>query len=359
MQGRDKLLAWGEPAPWFEAATPANPRFVFSSLAGRFVALVFLGEGQAPAAQAFVRALTEAGLPLRDDQAVRFAVVPERDGLQDPLLLQAFPSKRVFHDPGGRIAAAYGVPAGGCWLILDPMMRLYASGPLAQPESFLAGLRGLPPSAAHAGEAEPWAPVLLLPRVLEPALCQALIDAYRSGRPEQSGFMRTENGMTVGRIDPAFKRRSDVQLADERLRTAIRESIEQRLLPEIRKVFQFRATRIERYVVACYDAGTGGFFRAHRDNTTRGTAHRRFAVTVNLNAEEYEGGELNFPEFGPRLYTAPTGGAIVFSCSLLHQAMPVRRGTRFATLPFLYDDEGARIREANAAYLAESERAAE
>ena len=108
---------------------------------------------------------------------------------------------------------------------------------------------------------------------------------------------------------------------------------------------------MERLLVGCYEAEMGGHFRAHRDNTTKGTAHRRFAVTINLNADDYEGGDLCFPEFGPRTYRAPTGGAIVFSCALLHQAMPVTRGRRFAFLPFLYDEETALLRERNAGFL--------
>jgi len=132
---------------------------------------------------------------------------------------------------------------------------------------------------------------------------------------------------------------------------ALRERLAKRLIPALRQAFQFEATRVERFIVSCYDAGEGGFFRAHRDNTTRGTAHRRFAVTVNLNAEEFEGGELRFPEFGPRSYRAPTGGAVVFSCSLLHEAMPVTKGRRYAFLPFLYDESGARIREQNLRFV--------
>jgi hypothetical protein len=76
----------------------------------------------------------------------------------------------------------------------------------------------------------------------------------------------------------------------------IRE-VHRRLVPEIGKAFQFRVTRIERYIVACYDAAEGGHFRAHRDNTIKGTAHRRFAVTVNLY-DGCDGGELWFPEVG-------------------------------------------------------------
>jgi predicted 2-oxoglutarate/Fe(II)-dependent dioxygenase YbiX len=103
--------------------------------------------------------------------------------------------------------------------------------------------------------------------------------------------------------------------------------------------------------VSRYDAKEGGFFKAHRDNTTKGTAHRKFAVTINLNAEQYEGGDLRVPEFGQQAYRAPTGGAVVFSCSLLHEALPVTKGTRYAYLPFLYDEEGAKVRDANRQFL--------
>ena len=107
---------------------------------------------------------------------------------------------------------------------------------------------------------------------------------------------------------------------------------------------------MERYLIGCYAAGAG-HFRPHRDNTTKGTAHRQFAVTINLNAGDYDGGDLRFPEFGTRTYCAPTGGAIVFSCSLLHEATPVTRGKRYAFLPFLYDEDAAILREQNNPHL--------
>lgn len=102
--------------------------------------------------------------------------------------------------------------------------------------------------------------------------------------------------------------------------------------------------------MGCYDAETGGHFGAHRDNTTKGTAHRRFAVSINLNAD-FEGGEVSFPEYGPRSFKPPPGGAVVFSCSLLHAVSQVTRGKRFAFLPFLYDDAAARLREDNQVFM--------
>jgi predicted 2-oxoglutarate/Fe(II)-dependent dioxygenase YbiX len=108
-------------------------------------------------------------------------------------------------------------------------------------------------------------------------------------------------------------------------------------------------THLERYLVACYDAGDGGFFNAHRDNVTRGTAHRRLALTINLNAD-YEGGEMVFGEFGT-VFRAEPGAAVVFSCSLMHEVLPVRRGKRFAFLPFLHDDAAEQIRLQNQHYI--------
>ena len=136
-------------------------------------------------------------------------------------------------------------------------------------------------------------------------------------------------------------------------REATRARIRRRVLPEIKKVHQFDVTRMERYIVACYSAADGGHFRSHRDNTTGGTAHRRFAVSINLNSE-FEGGEVSFPEYGPRSFKPPAGGAVVFSCSLLHQVSKVTEGVRYAFLPFLYDEEAAALREKNNKLLGEN-----
>jgi hypothetical protein len=113
-----------------------------------------------------------------------------------------------------------------------------------------------------------------------------------------SGFMRDVNGQTVAVLDYSHKRRTDCEIEDEKLRQACMVRIHDRLVPEIQKAFQFNATRMERYIVACYSSDTADHFRPHRDNTTKGTAHRRFAVSWVLNAESFEGGFLRFPEFG-------------------------------------------------------------
>jgi predicted 2-oxoglutarate/Fe(II)-dependent dioxygenase YbiX len=237
--------------------------------------------------------------------------------------------------------------------VVDPSYRVMARFDAREAgaiERMLAYVAGLPPVDDHAGT-DLHAPVLVVPRLFDPAFCRELIGYFEQQGGADSGFMREVDGLTVGALNHGFKRRSDVHVEDPGMRGRIQALVGRRLVPEIERAFQFQATRIERYIIACYDGASGGFFRAHKDNTTLGTAHRKFAVTINLNAEEHEGGELRFPEFGTRRYKAPTGGAVVFSCSLLHEALPVTNGRRYAVLPFLYDEDGARIRRQNERFL--------
>ena len=174
--------------------------------------------------------------------------------------------------------------------------------------------------------------------MFEPEFCRHLIGLYEQHGGEESGFMREIDGKTVAAHDPNHKRRKDYTIDDPNLIRQMQRRIIRRINPEIEKVHFFKPTRMERYIVSCYAAEDGGHFRAHRDNTTKGTAHRRFAVSINLN-DDFEGGEVSFPEYGPRSYKAPPGGAVVFSCSLLHAvsqghpgpplrlpAVPLRRG---------------------------------
>jgi predicted 2-oxoglutarate/Fe(II)-dependent dioxygenase YbiX len=164
--------------------------------------------------------------------------------------------------------------------------------------------------------------------------------------------MREKDGKTVVAHDAGHKRRKDYEIADMEVVKHAQNRVIRRVAPEILKVHQFQVTRMERYIVSCYAEEDGGHFAPHRDNTTKGTAHRRFAVSINLNAD-FDGGEVSFPEYSARGFKAPPGGAVVFSCSLLHTVSKVRRGRRYAFLPFLYDEAAAKLRETNNSFLGE------
>ncbi|MEM7221603.1 MAG: 2OG-Fe(II) oxygenase [Pseudomonadota bacterium] len=190
-----------------------------------------------------------------------------------------------------------------------------------------------------------FAPILYLPQVLESALCQELIARHEGGETQDSRVMFTKGKVGEGeyRLDPAVKVRRDHFLEDPKLVSLIKLRFARRVLPEIEKAFTRRVTGVEEFKVVCYRAESGGHFRAHRDNVVDRHAHRRFAMTLNLNKGDYEGGELWFPEYGPDLYSPETGDAVVFSCSLLHEARPVTKGQRYVFLSFMFDEESRQL----------------
>ena len=184
------------------------------------------------------------------------------------------------------------------------------------------------------------APVLLVENVLKPEICEELISIWRDGR-KFTGRVGSGDRSVVNK---QAKRRSDVHPSLEtcgKLDTLLAST----LLPEIKKVFGFEITNREMYKIGVYDASDGGLFLQHRDNHEEELAHRRVALTLNLNSN-FEGGELNFPEYGTYGYKPMTGSCVVFPCALMHQAYPVRSGTRFMLVTFMYersDEEQRRI----------------
>mgnify|MGYP002628617997 CR=1 FL=1 len=356
-----------EPAPHFICEASNNPRFNFTTVGGRYILLTFFGSAAEPG---MAKVLADAAAePLFDDvQASFFGISIDPDDKAMERVKPKTIGYRFFWDFDQAISKLYGAIEGEgradgsvdfkpVSILIDPMMRIMGHQPIDDPATHIQRLadflRKLPAIGAPVA-AQGHAPVLVIPRIFEPDFCKQLIGLYNQHGGEDSGFMREIDGKTVGIVDYSHKRRRDYIIDDQKLIQACQARIRRRLAPEIKKAFQFEPTRMERYIVACYDSGEGGYFRPHRDNTTKGTAHRKFAVTLNLNAEDYDGGYLRFPEFGPHLFKAPTGGAVVFSCSLLHEALPVVKGTRYVFLPFLYDDAGAELREKNNAYLAEN-----
>ena len=91
------------------------------------------------------------------------------------------------------------------------------------------------------------------------------------------------------------------------------------------------------YTVLSYRADRQDFFGTHRDNV-RAVRQRRFAMSLNLN-DDYEGGALRFPEYGPHSYSPKAGTALVFATTMLHEALPVTRGQRWVLTTFFCDPE--------------------
>lgn len=245
----------------------------------------------------------------------------------------ADPAARILFDPEKRLAAAFGFAAGGI-VVLDADLRVAASGGDLGLEAALAVCRDLHDRTAP-DLVRAQAPVHLVQNVLEPELCRALIAYWEAGEKKADlvALSLPEGRQAL----PDLKKRADVVVADPALIGAIQERFAHRLVPEVQKVFSYRMTTFESARVGCYSAETGGYFRRHRDNMTPQTARRRFAISLNLNTGAYEGGQVRFPEYSRALYDPALGAALVFSCSLLHEALPVTAGQRFGAFTFAFD----------------------
>lgn len=352
-----KLLQTGDTVPYFTCATPSNERFSFSVMAGRYVIMCFFGSAELETVRARLRTTRQRPDLFNDDDFSFFGVTCDRQDHDIPRYVEYYPGYRLCLDYDRQVSELFGVitadPATNrshfqrTWLILDPALRVIKNIPfrddMSDKDELISLLESLtlPPSSTNGLIMD--APVLILPNVFEAAFCEELINLYHRHGGEESGFMQPRDGKTVGLFNHEQKRRQDHIIKDKTTILDIKQRIGQRVIPQIEKVYQYNATRIERFLVAHYGAADGGHFKAHRDNTASATRHRKFAVSINLN-DAFDGGGVGFPEYSPRRYSPPKGGAMIFSCGLLHVVEKVTKGDRYACLPFLYGEEAKDIR---------------
>ena len=167
-----------------------------------------------------------------------------------------------------------------------------------------------------------------MPNVFEAKLCRELVELHQRTGGSELGVMKVIGGKTQ-LVQTEGKKRRDIPVGDPALRLIMHCPIAWCVSPpKIRKAFQFNVTRIHRFVVGCYAAEDGGLFGAHRDNTTPLTGAP--AICRLRHAQRrLRGRRGQLPRTdGLRQYTAPLGGAVVFSCSLLHAVSPVTKGRR-------------------------------
>jgi peroxiredoxin/predicted 2-oxoglutarate/Fe(II)-dependent dioxygenase YbiX len=327
---------------------------------GKTFAIFFYLDDMSPACRAEITAFrdlqdefTKLGVVVMGigvDPVESHRAVAEELGVRFPLLA----------DESATVSLAYGIARqesggeqptlsiGRSTLLIGPNLRVarvyHVDDPGAHAAQVLADARAViqrePPR-----QMVQHAPVLLIPDVLPPQLCQRLISIWENDGNEESGFMRQVDGKTVGMVDYNHKIRRDHFLrGGGEIEAELKHHLGTKVVPEIFKAFNYRVTRREDFRIACYDSSRGGYFRPHRDNTTDGTAHRRFALSLLLN-DDYDGGYLRFPEYAPHHYRPDAGAAVIFSCSLLHEATDVTRGRRFVLLSFFYGEQEARMRE--------------
>jgi peroxiredoxin/predicted 2-oxoglutarate/Fe(II)-dependent dioxygenase YbiX len=342
--------AVGDLLPDFQLQDQSMRISVLSTQAlGHPIVLLLTPDPSAPGAAKLLRGVA-AAWPELGERVHLFgltAAAPEANARAHSLAKLPFP---LLADPEGRVAAGLGhpwraqrdpfAPPQCLLLIADANRRIRliepeAGDPAAQIRAYLAAQ---PVREARLFDG-PLPPAIYVPDVLEPELCQRLM-ALHAADNAPSGVLRDAKGGGRNVEDGKVKNRTDHYVKDPEVNRLLNLRFARRILPEIAKATFYRVTAFEEFKVVRYDAESGGFFRPHRDNNTASGAHRRFAVTLNLNSEDYEGGELTFPEYGPDLFKPASGDAVAFSCSLLHEARPVTSGSRYVLLAFLFGEDG-------------------
>jgi len=337
LEGGDRIAPFALPD---QDGAPATP--MADHIAGKPMLLVFECATAAAASDYAqeLAALRDQRVALAASATTIFAItrrsVADNRRLRDAHALP-FP---VLCDVGGKVYKACGLEPPPCavvTLVADANFRVIrALGGGAVGSHAVRALAALREAAvdrpAERIGAHP--PVLVVPRALSPEDCARIIQVWhRPARVWETDGMHCE-GYAVETGD--FKVRNEsygrvlqMVVRDRQVQQYLDAKLGRRVLPEIQKAFQTSVSQREDYRIARYDAADGGSLPPHRDNPTPETRQRRFTMSVALNAEAFTGGALRFAEYGTQEYLVPTGAAVVWSCSLLHEVLPIASGQRF------------------------------
>jgi hypothetical protein len=214
-------LESGDPIPWLVVASDVRPDFRISTMGGRRCIMIFVDSlTSASGLSASLRLLDEA----RNVRPFSSAfVLVSRDradiGWSPPEDLSIV---RCFFDPDGEISKTFGVPVKGTlWsIVVDERLRVLhveTSPDVNHHLDRAVKAFWTSPQVTEATNAPPQAPVLLIPRVFDQALCARLIDGFHRHGGEDSGFMVEANGLTVPKFDYSHKRRTDWLIDDDDL----------------------------------------------------------------------------------------------------------------------------------------------
>jgi peroxiredoxin len=352
---RIRPLDEGDPAPRIDAVDQAGaPVFSYADLVtGKPAVLIFYRHPETQAAGEALAGFRDLRWHFDRWNATLFAISLDGVTANAALHHRLGLGFQILADVDGGIHRAYGVDrdaAGPTLFVLDPAHRIarkiVGTAPADLAAKTLDELSALF-GAVTAHRLGAHAPLLLLPRFLGQADCDLLIERWHrpvaewgSSQSASEGHKAEQGDFKVVH-DGSYGRATEYVLQDPELERRLDRIMRRRLFPELKKAFQTSVKQRERYRVSAYDSAIAGFLHPHRDNPIPAIAHRRFTVSVNLNAGDYEGGTLRFREYGEDLYEVGRGTAIVWSASLLHEVLPVTQGRRFILGTHLFGGEGA------------------
>jgi hypothetical protein len=334
------MLTVGDIVPSVDllAADGSSIALESDRIAGHYTILVLCGD---PASDGAISQLDRFGAA--NSEIVAAGGMPFCVTTQHSDAIQ--PQVPLARDPAGILSAAIGATGTDViTLVIRPNHHVMAILSDEQPDHAAAALAVIRDDSENRAprEVTRHPPVLIVPDVLSRADCDHLISIFNF-----KGNVWVEPGDGPKNMADDYKMRIPDYGREDRIdhwiinpetQNFVSSRLRARLFPEIEKAFHYKITQHERYRIGNYKGARGGEAHGHRDNTADHVAHRRFAASINLNSEQFKGGELRFPEYGGHLYRPETGAAIVFSSSMLHEPLHVTEGQRFVLLSFLFGD---------------------
>jgi Rps23 Pro-64 3,4-dihydroxylase Tpa1-like proline 4-hydroxylase len=127
-----------------------------------------------------------------------------------------------------------------------------------------------------------------------------------------------------------IKELRDVLVARETFSREVEQTLKlPQVLDEINRLFGLRLRSYSGYVASRYHVGC--HIKAHCDTDFLNT--RRVVTAIYYLNEEYEGGEIFFPQFGPEVRTS-TGDLLLFLSEYSHGVKPILNGERYSVIWF-------------------------
>ncbi len=336
----ENSLEIGDLMPHFELPNVGGKKHAIEKYVGKPTLLFFMSFAQLQNDKIFFQAFEEAIFThSKLDCWIVFVVNASPEAVLEYQTKTKF-SHRLWGDKNGEVARALAIASEGQGFLLDSKLqikKLYqdmqsASTAIAMVNDAMSYQQAYQKKYSQRFIVEEVAPVLMVPNVFLADFCERLIAAFHAG----DSYKGTVGASESESYKPSRKIRQDWVVTEPFL-SEIDDKLRRALFPEIERIYGFMPSFRENYKVGLYRADEEGFFYAHRDNFEPSLGYRRIALTINLN-DDYDGGELRFPEYGEHLYRPTQGGAIAFSCSMMHEVKKVTSGNRFMLVGFFHGE---------------------
>jgi hypothetical protein len=308
----ERLLWVGDRMPDFVLPDPTTKLWYFyQSVTGRPTVLVLAANTARQDQWDEIKGFAEA-IPAYREEGLDL-VIASNDGVESLAMVCRIIPEHALWLADIKGVVNFGIRTGALFpytgvvcALLDGNQRIVAiRGPEpGQAEWVLSCYKALPKESAMQLNAA--APVLLLPRVLEPADCQAL----------------------MAQLVHADSPRGEQGVVDEKFAAQLSSVLLRRIGPEVEKVFSvddFVLGPLELHWTSASPEARPDRLRENDDPAVKG---RYFILLLDLSAGDYEGDGIRFPEYGPHDYRPGPGGAVIFAGTIIRELPPVSSGRR-------------------------------